>query len=197
MSTLMRTFIKATPKEGTPAWFSNYPLIIGVGVLTLTIPVAYFGYWLLKKKGWQLAVLTSPLIVSQAIALSYVLHLLNLFTAEFIVINQVLLATLSSAFLFPVLQIGYLSFTKNKPFFYQSVGRNHHRPSDCWVWIVHCPIVVNSLWHSEGRNCLLTTDYHWSCHCDVYDDRNHWKTEASVPSKRFFAPNLNSSIHPL
>jgi len=133
MSTLMRTFIKALPKEGTPAWFSNYPLIIGVGVLTLTIPVAYFGYWLLKKKGWQLAVLTPPLIVSQAIALSYVLHLLNLFTAEFIVINQVLLATLSSAFLFPVLQIGYLSLPKTNRF-----------STKAWAEIIIVPLIAGS-----------------------------------------------------
>ncbi len=133
MSTLMRTFIKALPKDGTPAWFSNYPLIIGIGVLTLTIPVAYLGYWLLKKKGWQLAVLTPPLIVSQSIALSYVLHLLNIFTAEFIVINQVLLATLSSAFLFPVLQIGYLSLPKANRF-----------STKAWAEIIIVPLIAGS-----------------------------------------------------
>ena len=133
MSTLMRTFIKALPKDGTPAWFSNYPLIIGIGVLTLSIPVAYFGYWLLKKKGWQLAVLTPPLIVSQSIALSYVLHLLNAFTAEFVVINQVLLATLSSAFLFPVLQIGYLSLPKANRF-----------STKAWAEIIIVPLVAGS-----------------------------------------------------
>ncbi len=133
MKSLLSYFIKLLPKEQTPTWIAEYPLITGIGVLTLTIPCLFLGYWLLKKKGWLLTVLTPALIVSQSIALSYVFYLAHLFAAEMLVFNEILLTTFSTAFLFPVLQIGYLSLPK--------ANRFHTK---AWAEIVFTPIVIGS-----------------------------------------------------